>query len=98
MIAIEPHAEGVILPVRAKPGAKRNGIEGEHGGALKVSVTAAPEQGKANEAIVAFLADAWKLKRAQITLVSGASSRSKRFLIRGVSVEEIRARLAESLG
>ncbi|HEU5116747.1 MAG TPA: DUF167 domain-containing protein [Isosphaeraceae bacterium] len=94
MIALESHAEGVILPVRAKPGAKRNAIEGEHGGALKVSVTAPPEDGRANEAIVAFLADAWKLKRSQITLVSGASSRAKRFLIRGVTPEEIRASLA----
>jgi uncharacterized protein (TIGR00251 family) len=93
MIAIEPHAEGVIVPVRAKPGARQNALLGEHGGALRVSVSAAPEQGKANEAIVGVLADAWKLKRGQITLVSGASSRSKRFLIRGVTAEAIRERL-----
>jgi uncharacterized protein (TIGR00251 family) len=95
MIAVEPHAEGAILPVRAKPGAKQNALLGEHGGALRVSVTAAPEGGRANEAIVVLLAEVWKLKRAQITLISGASSRSKRFLIRGMAPEELRARLAE---
>ncbi len=84
--------------MRAKPGARRNAIVGEHGGALRVSVTAAPEQGKANEAIVELLADAWKLKRAQDGPAFRRSSRSKRFLIRGVEPEEIQARLAESLG
>lgn len=98
MIAVEPHAEGVILPVRAKPGAKQNALLGEHGGAMRVSVTAPPEAGRANEAIVVLLSEVWKLKRAQITLVSGASSRSKRFLIRGMSPEELRARLAELVG
>ena len=48
-VQIEPHPQGVVIAVRAQPGAKKNGITGEHDGALKVSVTQAPEKGKANK-------------------------------------------------
>ena len=44
MIAITEHAEGCVLPVRAQPGAKRSGVQGERNGALKVAVTAPPAQ------------------------------------------------------
>ncbi|MGE3776880.1 MAG: DUF167 domain-containing protein, partial [Pirellulaceae bacterium] len=47
MIQLERHAQGVVLPVRAHPGARREEVRGEHDGALKVSVAAAPEKGKA---------------------------------------------------
>ena len=51
MIALEPHAAGTILPVRAQPGARRNEIRGEQDGMLKVSVTQVAEKGKANKLI-----------------------------------------------
>ena len=57
MIAAAPHARGVVLPVLAHPGAKRDGILGERAGALRVAVTAPPEKGKANAAIQAVLAE-----------------------------------------
>ena len=44
MIALSQHPEGVILPVRAQPGARKTGVLGEHGGALKIAVTAPPEE------------------------------------------------------
>ena len=62
MIRFEAHAQGTILPVRAHPGARRNEIRGEHDGALRVSVTAAPEKGKANKAIIELLAEALGLR------------------------------------
>jgi uncharacterized protein (TIGR00251 family) len=93
MIPIGEHTEGCILPVRAQPGARKAGIVGEHAGALKVAVTAPPEQGRANQAVVEVLRAALDLKRGQIDLVSGATSRDKRFLIRGVSKAELDARL-----
>ena len=93
MIAVTEHAEGCVLPVRAQPGARRAGIQGEQAGALKVAVTAPPEQGRANQAVVEVLRAALDLKRGQIDLVSGATSRDKRFLIRGVSKAELDARL-----
>jgi hypothetical protein len=93
MIALVSHAEGVILPVRAQPGARKNAITGVHAGALKVSVTAAPERGKANKALIELLAEALALKRSQVELLNGVSSQDKRFLIRGVSVADLQARL-----
>jgi uncharacterized protein (TIGR00251 family) len=93
MIDLTAHAEGVVLPVRAQPGARRAGIQGERNGALKVAVTAPPEDGRANEALVELLRDKLKLKRSQVELISGQTSRDKRFLIRGMSCEELRERL-----
>jgi uncharacterized protein (TIGR00251 family) len=94
MIAAAPHARGTILPVLAQPGAKRAGIVGERAGALRVAVTAPPEKGKANEAIQAVLAEALGCKASCITLLSGETSRKKRFLIDGLSVDELSRRLA----
>ncbi len=57
MIKLQATSSGVLLPVKARPAGKKNAITGEHDGALKVTVTAAPEKGKANAAIVALLAE-----------------------------------------
>src|SRR6185503_6211155 len=95
MIALTDHAEGLLLPVRAQPGAKRNGVQGEQAGALKVAVTAPPQEGRANDALLDVLRDALGLKRSQIELVSGHTGRAKRFLIRGVTRAELEHRLAE---
>jgi uncharacterized protein (TIGR00251 family) len=98
MIALTENAEGVVLPVRAQPNAKRAGVVGEQNGALKVAVTAPPEDGRANAALVEVLREALGLKRSQVELTSGQTSRDKRFLIRGVGREELAARLAGLLG
>ena len=95
MISIADHAEGLVLPVRAQPGARRNSVQGEQGGLLKVAVTAPPEDGRANKALTEALREALDLKRSQVALLSGATSRDKRFLIRGLKPQELRARLAE---
>ncbi len=93
MIQLERHAEGSILPVRAHPGARRNEIGGEHDGALRVSVTQAPEKGKANKAIAALLAKEFAVRKSQVELLAGETSSQKRFLIRGLSPEALQARL-----
>jgi len=97
MIALEAHVAGTVLPVKAQAGAKRAGLIGEHGGALKVSVTAAREKGQANAALVEVLADSLSLRKSQIELLRGATGTSKRFLIRGVSPDELAARIAKAL-
>jgi len=97
MIQLEPHAEGSILPVRAHAGARRNEIRGEHDGALRVAVTQAPEKGKANKAIAAFLAEELAVRKSQVELLSGETSSQKRFLIRGLAPEELQTRLARLL-
>jgi uncharacterized protein (TIGR00251 family) len=93
MIALTPHADGVILPVKAQPGARKNALTGIHAGAVKAAVTAAPERGKANKALIVLLADSLEVKRSQIELVSGETSSEKRFLIRGVDMTSLAARL-----
>ncbi len=94
MIALEPHAQGTLLPIRAHAGARRNEVRAGEDGVVRVSVTQAPEKGKANKAIVALLAEALDWRKSQIELVSGETSPQKRFLIRGASPDEVRARLA----
>jgi uncharacterized protein (TIGR00251 family) len=93
MVELAEHAEGVILPVRAQPGAAKNGLRGEQNGMLKVGVTQVAERGKANKAIVEVLAKAIGIKRSQVELLSGELQPQKRFLIRGITVEELRGRL-----
>ena len=82
----------------AQPGARRSGVQGEQNGALKVAVTAPPEDGRANQALLEVLREALGLKRSQVELLSGQTGRDKRFLIRGLSEAELRGRLAEVLG
>jgi len=97
VIQLGEHDEGVILPVRAQPGARKAGVLGEQAGALKVAVTAPPEDGKANKALVEALRDMLEVKRSQIELVSGQTSRDKRFLVRGVTAAALWAKLAALL-
>jgi uncharacterized protein (TIGR00251 family) len=95
MIAITEHAEGCILPVRAQPGARKARVLGEQAGALKIAVTAPPEDGRANKALTEALRELLGLKRSQVELLSGATSRDKRFLVRGVNKTELEELLAK---
>ncbi|MCA9142181.1 MAG: DUF167 domain-containing protein [Planctomycetaceae bacterium] len=90
MIALELHPVGVILPVRAQPGSKKSELRGEQDGALKIAVTQIAEKGKANKAIVALMSKQLGLRKSQIELVSGETSAQKRFLVREISVEQLR--------
>ena len=94
MIELVAHARGVLIAVRARPGARRDEVLGEHGGALRISVTTKPEAGKANEAIRRVLAEALGIKPAQVELVTGQTSREKRFLILNTDLDEVRARVS----
>jgi uncharacterized protein (TIGR00251 family) len=98
VIDLAVHAEGCVLAVRAQPGARRNGVVGEQNGALKVAVTAPPDRGRANKAIEEVLADTLGLKKSKVELISGATSRDKRFLLRGVTLEQLRERLTSLTG
>jgi uncharacterized protein (TIGR00251 family) len=89
VIDLEPHAEGVVLPLRAQPGAKRNEIRGVQDGMLKVSVTQIAEKGKANKALVEVVAKGLGLRKSQLALLSGETSSHKRFLVRGVTREQL---------
>lgn len=91
MIQIREHADGCILSVRAQPGARRDAVVGEHAGMLKVAVSAPPDKGRANEAIIEVLSTALGIKRSQVELISGATSRQKQFLLRGLTTEKASA-------
>ena len=94
-------AGGVTLAVRAQPGAKKTAIVGFYGeGAeaqLKVAVQATPIEGRANEVLIAFLAELFSLSRTSVVLVSGEHSRSKVILLRGVSLSRANAILTERM-
>ncbi len=97
MIALVDHPDGIVLPVRAQPGARKAGIQGEQAGSLKVAVTAPPEDGRANKAILELLREKLELKRSQVAMIAGETSREKKFLIRGLPRAELEARLARAL-
>jgi uncharacterized protein len=97
LIAVGSHRNGSVIPVLAQPGAKRNAILGERAGALRVAVTSPPEKGKANQAIQTVLADVFDCRPSQVELISGKTSRQKRFLITGLEPAELQARLAAIL-
>ena len=98
MAAVNPHAEGATLAVRAQPGARKNAVLGEQAGSLKVAVTAPPEDGRANAALVEVLKDWLGVKRSQVELIAGQTNRNKVFLIRGMTTDALTARIASKTG
>ena len=82
------------LRLRVAPGAAKAAVVGRHGDAWKVRVAAAPERGKANDAVLELLAETLALPRANVTLVSGGGSRDKVVELAGLAPEEIERRLA----
>nr|WP_221229608.1 DUF167 family protein [Niveibacterium umoris] len=72
-----------LLSLHIQPGASRTEIAGLHGDALKIRLAAPPVDGKANAALLAFIADTLDLPKRAVTLESGASSRQKRVRVEG---------------
>lgn len=71
----------LILTVRVSPNARRSGFDGLWNDALRVALFAPPVDGKANEALIDFLADFFDLRKSAIKILSGATSRMKRVLL-----------------
>ncbi len=86
------------LSLRVSPGASQPRVVGRYGTAWKVQVTAPPEGGKANRALVRLLADALGLPARDIEIVSGHSSRDKTVALTGIDTEETERRLALASG
>ena len=86
-------AVGCTLSVRLHPGARKNGVTGVHADAVKIALTAPPVDGKANEALIAFLAETLRLPRARIAIVAGLTGRAKTVRITGKSAAEVAAAL-----
>lgn len=77
--------DGVILDLHIQPGAKKTEVVGRHGDALKIRLAAPPVDGKANAALVAFIAAKVGAGRTAVELVSGLTSRAKRVRVAGIS-------------
>ncbi len=97
MLEFEQSEQGVVLPIRAHAGSRRNAILGVRAGALRVAVTAAPEKGKANQAIIAVLSKTLGISKSSIEIVSGETSSQKRLLVRGIELQQLQQRLSEIL-
>ena len=100
-ISVLVQAGDITLAVRAQPGARKTAITGIYGeGAtaqLKIAVHAPPVEGRANEALIAFLADTFSFPRNSVELISGQLARSKVFLLRGLTMEQAQRELAAFL-
>jgi uncharacterized protein len=89
--------DGCHIAARVHPGARKNGVTGVHAGAVKISLTTPPTDGRANEALVALLAELLPVPRGRISLVSGAISRAKLLRITGKNAAEVQAMLLPSV-
>lgn len=97
MIQYSRHASGLAFAVRVTPRAGRTSIAGVRGSALAIRLAAAPVDGAANEALIAFLADTFDRPRRDITIVSGHTSRDKRVAIAGLTESQFTERLNDIL-
>src|SRR5438876_2347077 len=97
MLSIHHTATGISFQVKVHPRAKKNGITGTLGEALRLSLTAPPVEGRANEACIEFFARLLKVPRSSITIASGRSSRLKVIRITGITTAEFRAQLPQNL-
>jgi uncharacterized protein (TIGR00251 family) len=86
----------VTVTVKVVPGASRNRVVGRYGDAIKVQVAAAPERGKANDAVIRLLAETLGIKPSQIELLSGQTQPRKTFQITGLEQAQVDARLTVS--
>lgn len=85
---------GITLTLHIQPGAKKTEFAGRHGDALKIRLAAPPVDGKANEALVRFVAETLKLPKSAVSLKSGHTSRRKVLEVQGATAEAV-ARLIE---
>ena len=97
MIALERHPEGTIMPVRAQPGGRHNRIRGRYHDMLKVCVTQVAEKGKANKVLLEVLSKGLSLRKSQLELIAGQTSAQKKFLVRGITPEELAERIERAL-
>jgi uncharacterized protein (TIGR00251 family) len=93
MFAITETAGGVSFAVKVHPRATRNAVTGELGDALRVSLTAPPVEGRANEACIEFFAKLLKVPRSSVTIACGQSSRNKVIRVAGLTAQQVRERL-----
>jgi uncharacterized protein len=81
--------EGLRLALRVMPKARETAIGEVRDGRLSIRVTTAPEDGKANEAVIKLLARAWRIPASRFEILSGHTSRDKQLLIQGAHLADV---------
>ncbi|MBL0141161.1 MAG: YggU family protein [Betaproteobacteria bacterium] len=87
----DPAEGAVVLSIHAQPQARRTEVVGLHGESLKVRVAAPALDNRANEALIAFIAERFGVARRDVTLLSGEKSREKRLSVRSAGVDPEKA-------
>jgi len=90
---VRDSAEGAQFALRVQPRASRNGFAGVLGDAVKLAITAPPVEGKANQAVIDYLADWFRIPKSSVVILSGETGRNKRIAIRGMRAEQVRQAL-----
>ena len=86
-------AQGAQFSLRVQPRASRNGFAGLIGDAVKLAVTAPPVDGKANQAVIAYLAEFFRIPKSSVAILSGETGRNKLIAIRGLRAGQVLERL-----
>lgn len=89
-----PPRPRATLRVRVRPRSSRNQVLGYRGDALRLAVTAPPEGGRANEAVISLLAEVLGVARSQVTIARGRTSRDKMVAVESLSPDQVRQRLS----
>ena len=97
MIPVQESEKGIVFAVKVQPRARRNAVIGAVGDALKLAVTAPPVDGRANQAVIEFLAELFEISRDSVTIASGETSRNKVVRIAGISKHAVEAKLAQEI-
>ncbi|MGA9977020.1 MAG: DUF167 domain-containing protein [Candidatus Sulfotelmatobacter sp.] len=95
MIPIHESHDGATFAIKVHARAQKDAITGELGDALKLSLTAPPVDGRANQACIEFFAKLLKVPRSSVTIASGQSSRNKVVRVAGLTADEVRQRIVE---
>ena len=97
MIKVQQSGDQVTFAVRVHPKARRERIAGMVGDRIKIEVTAAPIEGKANRACISFFSELLKVPRSSVTIAAGINSRNKVIRVTGVSAGAVEQTLALAL-
>ncbi len=94
---LQDDKKGIILQVHVQPRATQDSLNGIYGQSVKIRITAPPVDGKANNHIKKYLAQLFQVPKTSVELLQGCKSRRKRYLIRGVLVQEAEEILTKAL-
>jgi uncharacterized protein len=96
-ISVRESAEGVTFAVHVQPRASKCGVTGVLNGAIKIRLTSPPVDGAANDHCIRLFADLLKVRRQDVTIVTGETSRNKVIKILGINGQRLQELLAEKL-